>query len=310
MLKPHRLYKIVWFTVFYLFALPSMALELKFTPVTPGVYAFIGEMGGRTYTNEGMNANTGFIVTDAGVVVVDSGSSYRVAQQIHNVIKRTTKQPVKYVINTGGQDHRWLGNGYFMQQGATIIAHRKAVDDMQERGGTLIESLAAELKEKVKGTKPVLPTRLFDHEEILQLGKTEIRVLHFGGGHTPGDSVVWLPQHSIMFTGDLVYVDRLLGVIPVSNVKHWLTSFDAIEKLQPKIIVPGHGKVCDLDKARKETRDYLKLLRSHMQQAIQQGVDLQTAIDTLDQSRFKYLLNWELLKGGNASRTYLELEME
>jgi glyoxylase-like metal-dependent hydrolase (beta-lactamase superfamily II) len=303
---------ITWLTaaMWLWYATPAAALELKFNPVAPGVYAFIGEIGSRTYANEGMNANTGFIVTDAGVVVVDSGSTYRVAKQIHNVIKKTTQQPVKYVINTGDQDHRWLGNGYFQQQGAQIIAARQALADMQERGDSLIESLATELKEKAKGTKQVLPTRLFDSEEKLQLGNTAIRVLHFAGGHTPGDSVVWLPQQSIVFTGDLVYVDRLLGVLPFSNVKHWLASFDAMEKLQPKIIIPGHGKVCDLDKARQETRDYLRLLRSHMQTALQQGVDLQTAIDTLDQSRFKYLQNWAMLKGSNASRTYLEMEME
>ena len=288
----------------------TFALDLKPVTVAPGVYAFIGELGGRSYANEGMNANTGFIVTGAGVVVVDSGSTRRVAQQIHEVIQRITKEPVKYVINTGGQDHRWLGNGYFKEIGAQIIAQRKAADDMQERGAMQIEGLASDIKEKIKGTEMVFPTRLFDREEILQLGNMDIRVLHFEGGHTPGDSVVWLPRLSVLFSGDLVYVDRLLGVLPFSNVKHWLASFEAMEKLQPKIIVPGHGNICDPDKARRETRDYLVLLRTHMQQAIKQNADLQTAIDTLDQSRFKYLPNWELLKGGNANRMYLEMETE
>ncbi len=116
----------------------------------------------------------------------------------------------------------------------------------------------------------------------------------------------------MLFSGDLVYVDRLLGVIPVSNTKDWLASFEAMEKLAPKKIVPGHGQVwvCDLAKAKRETKDYLVLLRGHMKTAIDKGLDLQTAINTLDQSRFKHLLNYEALKGGNASRTYLEMEME
>jgi glyoxylase-like metal-dependent hydrolase (beta-lactamase superfamily II) len=96
----------------------ATALDMAFKQVAPGIYAYIGETGLRTYENEGMNGNSGFIVTKAGVVVVDSGSSYQVAQKIHAAIRKVTKQPVKVVINTGGQDHRWLGNGYFKAQGA------------------------------------------------------------------------------------------------------------------------------------------------------------------------------------------------
>jgi glyoxylase-like metal-dependent hydrolase (beta-lactamase superfamily II) len=300
----------VFALLFMLNISPALALDLNFTPVAPGVYAYLGDIGPRTAVNEGMNANTGFIVTGAGVVVVDSGSTYAVAKRIHAAIQKVTKEPVKYVVNTGGQDHRWLGNGYFKSIGAEIVAQRKAEADMQERGAMQIEGLAAELKDGVKGTEVVLPTRLFDSEEKLQLGAMDIRVLHFAGGHTPGDSVVWLPQHSLLFSGDLVYVDRLLGVIPVSNTRDWLASFEAMEKLNPKTIVPGHGKVCDLAKARRETKDYLVLLRTHMKQAIKSNADLQTAIDTLDQSAYKYLANWDLLKGGNASRTYLEMELD
>jgi len=77
-----------------------------------------------------------------------------------------------------------------------------------------------------------------------------------------------------------------------------------------KVIVPGHGKVCDLPKARRETKDYLVLLRNHMRKAYDAGSDLRTAIDTLDQRAFGHLENYELLKGGNASRVYLEMESE
>jgi glyoxylase-like metal-dependent hydrolase (beta-lactamase superfamily II) len=298
--------------LFALLALPTLAgaVNMRFNEIAPGVYAFIGEMGARTYANEGMNANSGFVVTKDGVVVIDSGSSYRVAQQIHAAIRRVTKQPVKYVINTGGQDHRWLGNGYFKQQGATIIANKKAIDDMTARGAEQLASLKRDIKERSDGTVITLPDQSFDTEKTLKLGGTELRIIHTFGGHTPGDSVVWLPQSRVLFAGDLVYVDRLLGVLPFSNTKHWLASFEALEKLAPKQIVPGHGNVCDLAKARRDTKDYLVLLRSHMKTALDKGLDLQRAIDTLDQSRFKTLLNYDSLKGGNANRTYLEMETE
>lgn len=305
-----RLSKAIVFCLALALAAAANAVTLTPVKVAPNVYAFIGETGGRTYENEGMNANAGFVVTREGVVVVDSGSSYRVAQQIHQAIRKVTQQPVKYVINTGGQDHRWLGNGYFKEQGAEIIAQRKAADDMAARGAEQLQGLKPELKDRIEGTQPVLPTRTFDKQELLRLGGIEIRLLFSQGGHTPGDSVVWLPQSKVLFSGDLIFVDRLLGVLPFSNTRDWLASFEQIERLRPKVIVPGHGGVCDLAKARRETKDYLVLLRTHMKAALDKGLDLQTAIDTLDQSRFKKLPNYDLLNGGNASRTYLEMETE
>lgn len=293
-----------------LIAMQASAVQLSPVQVGPGVYAFIGDTGMRSYENEGMNANAGFIVTKAGVVVVDSGSSYLVAKTMHAAIQKITKQPVKYVINSGGQDHRWMGNGYFKEQGAQIIASRKALADMQERGAAELAALKPELREKLAGTQTVYPERLVDKEETLKLGGEEIRILYFQGGHTPGDAVVWLPKSRTLFSGDLIFVDRLLGILPFSNSKDWLASVDEIEKLKPKVIIPGHGKVCDWPKAKRDTKDYLTLLRTHMRKAYDAGSDLQKAIDTLDQSAFRNLENFELLKGGNASRVYLEMEAE
>lgn len=292
--------------LFYLGA--AQALTLTPREVAPGVYAFIGDTGMRTYQNEGMNANSGFIVTSEGVVVIDSGPSWRVAKEIHRVIRTVTWMPVKIVVNTGGQDHRWLGNGYFKSIGAEIIAARPALADMQARGEMQLEGLRQTLRKKMAGTRPVYPDRFFDQSETLRLGRQEIQLLYFRGGHTPGDSVVWLPQQNVLFAGDLVYVDRLLGVLPFSSASDWLASFDAMDKLKPRIIVPGHGQVCDFDRARRDTRDYLRLLITHMQQAVDKLISLQEAIDSLDQRAFSHLANFELLKGGNANRVYLEME--
>ena len=81
-----------------------------------------------------------------------------------------------------------------------------------------------------------------------------------------------------------------------------------MERLQLRVIVPGHGAICDLPKAQRETRDYLQLLVDHMQRAVDGMVDRQEAIDTLDQSAFSHLANYEQWRGTNASRVYLELE--
>lgn len=140
------------------FVIPAaLAVEVRFEPVAPGVYAFIGELGGRTLANEGLNANLGLVVTPSGAVLIDSGATYQGARQIHEAVRRVTSQPVRWVINTGGQDHRWLGNGYFKAQGAESIAHASARADMQNRGNDQLEGLRSVLGPKADGSVPTLP---------------------------------------------------------------------------------------------------------------------------------------------------------
>lgn len=74
-------------------------------------------------------------------MLIDSGASYASAKAIHEAVKRITLQPVRWVITTGGQDHRWLGNGYFKEQGAEVIAHAAAAADMRARSGDQLGAL-------------------------------------------------------------------------------------------------------------------------------------------------------------------------
>ena len=289
----------------------AQAVEVRFQAVTPGVYAFIGETGARTPENEGLNANIGLVVTPAGAVLIDSGATFESARQIHQAVQAVTRQPVKWVINTGGQDHRWLGNGYFKAQGAEIIGHANARADMLARGGDHLSGLQTTLGARAAGTTPTLPTRwITAADEHLVLGDTVFELRHRGGGHTPGDMLVWLPASSVLFSGDIVYVDRLLGVITVSNNRAWLATFEVIEALQPAHIVPGHGQVTTLEVARRETRDYLRALRTHMKKAVDAGQDMGAASRAFDAGPWLTLRNTADLNPGNASRTYLEIERE
>lgn len=294
-----------------LLALPALAQDLRFERVAEGVYAFIGETGARSAANQGLNANLGLVLTPAGAVLIDSGATREGARRIEAAVRRVTPQPVRWVINTGGQDHRWLGNGHFRAQGAELIAHAGGEADLKNRGHDHLQALGAVPGLVTEGTVPVLPTRwLRGPDESLVLGGLRFEFRHRGGAHTPGDMVVWLPQAGVAFAGDIVYVDRLLGVIPVSHTGRWLESFAALEALNPRVIVPGHGRVTDLAMARADTRDYLVALRAHMKQAVDAGQDVSAAVRAFDGRPFLRLLNAADLMPGNASRTYLELERE
>lgn len=302
--------KLVAIAATALMALPAWALDVVFRPVADGVYAYVGEIEGRSYENEGLNANIGLLVTPAGAVLIDSGATFQSARKIHEAVKKVTVQPLKWVINTGDQDHRWLGNGYFKAQGVEIIAHANGEADMKARSGEQLAGLMV-LKERLDGTVATLPTRwVKDNDTRLELGGTVIELKHRGGGHTPGDTMVWLPQKNVLFSGDVVYVDRVLGLHPVSRTKTWLESFAVIDNLKPQIIVPGHGSVTNLATAQAQTRDLLLALRAHMKKAVDDGTDISAAVKSFDAKPFAFLKHAEVWIPQLANLTYLEMERE
>jgi glyoxylase-like metal-dependent hydrolase (beta-lactamase superfamily II) len=311
MRSPGGVVRAVAFGLGLALAASAQAVEVRFQRVADGVYAHIGDKGARTAENEGLNANFGLVVTAAGALLIDSGATFQSARQIHDAVKAVTPQPVKWVFNTGGQDHRWLGNGWFKAQGAEIIAHADARADMNNRGNDHLVGLKATLGAKADGTVPTLPTRwLAGTDERLELGGVVFEFKHRGGVHTPGDTLVWLPQKNVLFSGDVVYVNRMLGVLPVSQTKKWLDTFAVIEQLAPKVLVPGHGDVTDVATAKADTQAYLLALRAHMKKAVDDGVDVSAAVKSFDAAPYLRLLNAAELMPGNASRTYLEIERE
>ena len=166
---------------------------------------------------------------------------------------------------------------------------------MTSRGGDQLAALQALLGDKAAGTVPTLPTRwIAESDARLHLCEVVIELRHRGGGHTPGDWLVWLPRTGTLFTGDIVYTDRLLAILPVSSTRQRLASFAEVELLAPRRIVPGHGDLTNLATARAKTRAYLLALRAHMKKAVDDGTDLSAAISSFDAKPFMHLLNAEV----------------
>ncbi len=284
--------------------------ELRLQKVTEDVYAIVGELGNRSADNLGNNATFGFVVTSAGVVLIDPGGTYQGAQKIDLLIKQVTDKPVVKVINTGGQDHRWLGNGYFKKQGAQIIASEAAVNDQKARTQDQFIGLGNLVgDEGIKGTDAIYANETFEQQLDFKLGDTLFEIRHAGQAHTPGDSFVWLPQKKVMFTGDIVYVERMLGVGAQSNSKNWVSVYESMAAYKPQYLVPGHGRATNLSQANSDTYDYLVFLRNSVSDFMENGGDM-SDISSVDQSKFNYLLNFELISGRNAQQVFTELEWE
>ncbi|MCP5436902.1 MAG: MBL fold metallo-hydrolase [Chromatiaceae bacterium] len=306
-------YRQRWITALLLLLVVPAAYaapDLQVQKITDSVYALVGPFGNRSAENLGNNATFGFIVTDEGVILIDAGGGYLGAEAIQSAIADVTTQPVKIVVNTGGQDHRWLGNGYFKEHGARIIASRRAVEDQKARARDQLMVLDNLVGLKgMEGTTPVYADEVFDDRLDIALGGVRLELHHVGQAHTPGDLFAWLPAQSVMFSGDIVYIGRMLGIMPHSNSRSWIETFNAMAGFGPSVVVPGHGPASTLDQARADTLDYLVTLRNKISIFMEAGRGIEE-VGTLDQSAFAHLVSYDELKGRNAQQVFQEMEWE
>lgn len=289
---------------------PQSELYSKPYEVIPHIYSAIGATAPPTYENSGHNNNLSFIVTDEGVVVINSGASDRLAAALHAEIKAVTDQPVVLVINENGQGHAMLGNGYWRDQGVDVMAHVDAVSETVENEDQILQRMQGYNKDKAEGTR-VEPANLsFEDEYDISLGGVDIKVMHLGPAHDPGDAQVWIPQWNIMLTGDLAFHERMLPIFPHTCTKCWIETWEEkLEPLNPTYIVPGHGHPTNLAQVRRYTRDYLVDLREKIGKHIEEGGDLASAY-YVDQTKWAHLDTFEELATRNAGRVFEEMEWE
>jgi glyoxylase-like metal-dependent hydrolase (beta-lactamase superfamily II) len=277
--------------------------------VADHIYALVGDLGQRSPANLGHNMTSGFIVTNEGVIVIDTGGSRANAEMIHAAIRKVSDRKIIYAINTGGQDHRWFGNDYFKKQGAKIVAAESTASDMRARGAEQIERIKPLLGDQFAGTQLAYPDTTFAQRMTLPVKGITIELIHTGGAHTTGDLLVWLPQSSVVYAGDTVFAERMLGILP-DSAGRWIKSLEYLrDTLKPRIVVPGHGAVTNIDRAMRDSYDYLVFLRSAVTKRFADGAfDPVEASQNLDQSRFSSLQNYEDL--GLRSRNALAVAEE
>lgn len=288
----------------------AVAADLRVQPVAPNVYALVGELGQRSPGNLGNNATFGMAVTSNGVVLIDAGGSHAGAEAIEKTIRTVTDQPVVAVINTGGQDHRWMGNAYFQAKGARILATSAAVTDQKARADMQFQSMSNLIGAgQFSGTRAVFADEIIDSRHELVIGGVRMALIPAGWAHTPGVMIVWLPESRTVFAGDIVYMERMLGVLDVSRTKEWIAAFDILAGLDPAHVVPGHGSPGTLEKARADSRDYLVHLRQQVRRVLDAGGDMNAAA-AIDQSGFLRLVGADQLVKRNAMQVFAEMEFE
>jgi glyoxylase-like metal-dependent hydrolase (beta-lactamase superfamily II) len=194
------------------------------------------------YTAEG-DPNSGIIVGDDAVMVIDTQATPVMAADVIRRIREVTDKPIKYVVLSHYHAVRVLGASAYRAQ--EVIASEDTYDLIVERGE---QDKASEigrfprLFNAVESVPPGMtwPTMTFNGKMTIWLGKLEVQLLQLGRGHTKGDTVAWLPQQKILFSGDLVEFDAT-PYAGDAYFEDWPTTLDAIAALAPEKLVPGRG---------------------------------------------------------------------
>ncbi len=286
----------------------SMLYDLP-REVAPGVWSAIGATAPGTYANSGHNNNLSFVITDAGVLVVNAGDNYLLAKALHEEIRKITDQPVRYVVLENGQGHAMLGSSYWQEQGVPVIAHIDALHEIEQQSFALLERMQARAEEKAEGTKVVLPDETFEDRKIIQLGDERIELLNLGPAHSPGDIIVWLPERRLVISGDMAFHQRMLPLFEHTDSGAWIETWDKFEALGAEVVIPGHGEPTDMATVRKYTRDYLVFLREKVAELIENGGTLEDAYQ-IDQSPYMHLPTAEFLAKRNAGQVFQSMEFD
>jgi glyoxylase-like metal-dependent hydrolase (beta-lactamase superfamily II) len=232
------------------------------------------------YTAEG-DPNTGIVIGDDAVMVIDTQATPVMAQDVIRRIRAVTDKPIDYVVLTHYHAVRVLGaSGYRPKH---IVASRDTYDLIVERGEADMKSEIERFPRLFRAVESVpgltWPTLVFEKRLTLWLGKLQVEIMQLGRGHTKGDTVVWLPQDRVLFSGDLVE----FGATPYTGdayLSDWPATLDAVEALNPAKLVPGRGVSLQTPQEVKEgldgTRAFITAMFDAVKRGVAEGGDLRT----------------------------------
>lgn len=267
-------------------------------------------MGSRS--NQNFISNAGFVVTPAGVVVVDSLGSPILAQKLIAEIKKITSQKVVALIVShyhadhiyGLQEFKKIGTKIYAQgEGRNYLASETA----KQR---LIASRIDFTPWVNANTRLVAADEWIDQKSKLTIGGVDFFISRVGPAHAPEDLMVYVPSEKVLFAGDLVFRGRI-PFVGNADSRGWLVALDEIEKLNPNIVIPGHGNYSV--KPAEDiafTRDYLKYLRDSMSKAAINMDPFEDAYKQTDWSEYEGMPLFRAANRMNAYNVYLSIQAE
>lgn len=275
--------------------------------LAPNVYGYISDF----------DPNCGFVVGDDHVVLIDTRPTPRMAREFLEAIRTVTDKPVKVIVLTHYHAVRVMGASAFSDV-HTIIASNGTLDWIRTRGQADFDSEVGRFPRLFVGVEEVpgltVPTQSFDRQMSLWLGPDrELRLLALGRGHSSGDTVAWLPDCGVCFSGDVV--ENHCGVYAGdAYIQDWAGTLEAVKALRPRVLVPGRGAVLQGEAACAQaiemTKEFLATLLGAVREGIDAGDTLKGCFERADAAMTPRFGSWPVFQHVlpfDVSRAYDEL---
>jgi glyoxylase-like metal-dependent hydrolase (beta-lactamase superfamily II) len=276
------------------------------TPLAENVYGYISDF----------DPNTGVILGDDHCMVIDCRATPTLAREMIADIRAITDKPISHIFLTHYHAVRVFGRAAFSDT-HTVIASRNTLELIRERGAADFESEVRRFPrlftavEEVPG--PTVPNITFERQMTVWLGGLEVRLEHIGRGHSKGDSVAWIPEHRVLFAGDLVE-ERCALYCGDAYLHQWRETLDKVAALNARVIVPGRGAaIVGADRVKQAiqlTRGFIDDLLAATKAVINAGGDLKATFDHVYTHMTPKYGEWPIYEHCipfNVSRAYDEL---
>lgn len=277
--------------------------------VARGVYALMGQPGEIAPANLGRVANVAFVVGPRGVVVVESGVSFRHGEEIIAAVARITRKPIRLVVITHPSQEVVFGAAAFQARGIPVWMHRSGAAQMAARCQTCLETLRAELGERtMAGSRVVQPDRLVDESQPLDIIGRRLTLIAPGGREAPGTLALWDATTGTLIGGSLVSIDRVPDLRD-GDGKGWPDALAALKATQCSHLVPALGRIgscADIDALAR----YFSALDGRVRTLLAEGVGLAELPARCDLPEFAAWDGYASLHVQNANRAYLRMERE
>ncbi|MGQ7819138.1 quinoprotein relay system zinc metallohydrolase 1 [Metapseudomonas furukawaii] len=290
---------------FSLTARASLEYSLEPRQIAESTWVLEGSTDNFDRANGGNIVNTGFIVTDDGVVVIDTGPSRAYGEAMRQAIGRVTDRPVTLVLLTHHHPDHVLGNQAFADVPIAALAGTREL--LAQQGDAMAENLYRLVGDWMRGTEVLLPSETLE-PGVREVGGHRLRLLALGG-HTGADLAILDERSGVLFAGDLVFYQRALTTPNSPGLDVWQADLATLEKLPWKTLVPGHGPIARDAAPFGQMHDYLGWLDGLLKGAAARGEDMNEVIRAPIPERFaRVSLNrYELIR--SVSHLYPKYEL-
>jgi glyoxylase-like metal-dependent hydrolase (beta-lactamase superfamily II) len=277
---------------------------ITFDAIGPDLYAF---------TAEG-DPNSGVIVGDNGVMVIDAQATPVMARQVIDRVAEITDKPIKYVLLTHYHAVRVLGASAYA--GAEILASEATRALIVERGKADMDSEIGRFPRLFRAVESIpgltWPSVTFPDQMSVWLGRREVRIMHIGRGHTAGDVVAFVPDANVVFSGDLVEYHSAC-YCGDAHFTDWPATLDRLAEFSAKALLPGRGAALKTPKQVADgialTEDFLTTLYGTVTESVGKGRSLKETYDAARRvmdPKFSSFAIYEHCMPFNVSRAYDE----